>query len=274
MNDDLNILKINYENEIKLRKDKYSIKIDNLNEKFKKLENFFNFKTIKKLEQIEKEYNETLKKLEFKKKMKENENLLLINSIIKNTQEIYGDNYYNNYNINNIINGYYKSEDPYIKNLFKNEDEMYNQLINKEEEKPKFKIKYREIDKLKIENSEKINIIKTLKDQNEIIKNENNEKTNIIKILKDENEKLKNRLSKKYICKNKTDKCEGYGFLCNISNSVLIVPDNLLKKEDIEIGKEITIIINNSKIIKKIIIDESRNIYIIDKLDDKEANIT
>ena len=253
LNDDLNILKKNYENEIKLRKNEYSIIIDNLNKKYKKLEEFYYFKTNEELEKNKKEYNETLNSLEYNKKIKENENLLLFNNIIKNTQEIYEDNYYNNCNINNIIYSYYKSEDPFIKNLLKDNSEIYNQLNNKEEEERKYKIKNTEIEKLKSENSENIKII-------------NNFKNKI--------EKLNNKItSEKYICKIKTDKYIGYGFLFNIPNPVLIIPDNKLPKDDIEIGKEITILLNNDKIIKKIKINVNRNISIIDKLDDKEVNI-
>ena len=330
LNDDLYALKINYENEVKLRKNKYNFIVDNENKKYKQLEEFYNFKTNEELDKIKKEYNEEFNNLEYNKKIKNNENLLLVNNIIKNTHKNYGDNYYNNFNINNIIYNYYKSEDPLIKELLNNEDEIHDQLINIEEEERKYKLKNAEIGQLKIEiiktlkdenekikneNNEKINIIKNLKEENEKIKKENNEKLDIIKALNDEIEKIsnnnkenieitktlkneneqikninienieiiknlknkieksKNEIPEKYICKIKIDKYIGYGFLCNIPDHVLVISDNTLKKEDIEIGKEIIILFNNGKISKKIKINEDRNISIIDKLDDKEVNI-
>ena len=325
LNDDLNKLKINYENKIKLRKNKYNIILDNLNKKYKKLEKFYNFKLNEELEKIKKKYNEALNKLEDNKEIKNNENLLLINSMIKNTQKIYEDNYYNNNkNINNILCKCYKSEDFSVQKLFNDEDKIHNQLIFKEKEKRRYKLKDTEIEKLKNEKSEKINIIKIIKDEIEKLKNEriekiktiNNEvedlenkinekvitindeleklneenRENInkikrevkklkieargkIKSFKNEIKKFKNEKPEKYICKIQTEKYKGFGYLSNIPNPVLIIPDNILIKQDIEIGKEITILLNNDKIIKKIKIDENRNINIIDKSDGIEVNI-
>ena len=48
--------------------------------------------------------------MEFNKKINIYRNSLLINEILKNTQENYPDNYYNNNNINNIIYKYYESK--------------------------------------------------------------------------------------------------------------------------------------------------------------------
>ena len=78
MNVDLCKLKIKYEQEIKLRKNKYNFIIDNLYKKYKQLEKFYNFKINKELEKIKTEYNKTLNNLVYNQKIKENENLLLI----------------------------------------------------------------------------------------------------------------------------------------------------------------------------------------------------
>ena len=60
--------------------------------------------------------------MEYNKKIKDNKNLLLINKILKNTQENYPDNYYNNNNINNIICKYRAIKDDNLKKmLVKNE---------------------------------------------------------------------------------------------------------------------------------------------------------
>ena len=96
MNDGLYILKINYEKEIELKKNKYNTIIDNLNKKYKQLEEFYCFEVKEELEKIKKEYHEAMNNLKYNQKIKENENLLLINSIIKNIGEIYGDNHYHN----------------------------------------------------------------------------------------------------------------------------------------------------------------------------------
>ena len=330
LNEDLYKLKINYEKEIKLRKNMYNIIIDNINKKYEQLEEFHNSKTNEELEKIQKEFNETMDDL-YNIKIKEVGNLLLINNIFKKTQENYEDNYYNNYNIYNIISSYCKSEDPSIKKLLNNGEEI--QLINNHKEEQKYKVENTEVEKLKNENSEKLNIIKTLKVENEKLKSENTEKTNIInclserlknessqsveisktfkndngkiksengenliltKIFKDENEKLnsensekiiinrtykneleklKNEIPEKFICKIKTDEYKGRGFLCNIPNPVLIIPDGILQNEDIEIGKEILIIFYNESIEEKLKIDLNTNINIIDKLRDADVNI-
>ena len=124
-----------------------------MNKKYKQYEDFYNYKTKQKLEQVQKKHDETLNNLEYTKKIKDNENLLLINNIVQKTQEIYQDNYYNNCNINNILYNYYKSDDPLIKKLLDGEQQDHNQLLIKEEEERKYEMKIAEKDKLKNENN-------------------------------------------------------------------------------------------------------------------------
>ena len=121
LSDDLNKLKMIYESDIKLITKKHNFITDSLNKQYKQYEEFCKFKAKQQLEDAQKKYNETLNSLEYSQKIKDNENLLLINDIVKKTQENYEDNYYNNCNINNIVYNYYKSKDPSIKKLLDNE---------------------------------------------------------------------------------------------------------------------------------------------------------
>ena len=220
--------------------------------KIKELKNEYENGKIKNEEICNDDLNEAVNNLDCNKKIKENENLLLINNIVKKAKEIYEDNYYNNNNINNIMYNYYNSDDSYIKNLLNDKDEIHEELIKKEEEERKYKMENPDI---------------------EILKSENTESRNMIKKLTEEVEKLKSKSSEKYICKIKTDEEKGYGFLFYIPNPVLAIPGNILKKEDIGTGKEITLSFNNDKIIKVIKMNENRNINIVDRLDGKEVNI-
>ena len=256
LNNDLNNSKMKYENEVNLVKDKYKIIMDNINKKYQQLENLYNNECSEKLNKIMKEYNETIDNLEYNKKIKYNDDLLLINQIILNAQMKYGENYYNNNNINNIIYSFYKSKDNQIKELLtKDKNNIYDILSNKiikEEKFPKFNLKN--------------NKIKKINKQNRLLLEENAD-------LKEEIEKLKNEITEKYICSIKTNKYKGNGFLCYIPQPVLITFNDVLKKEDIAVGKQILISFDNDKTTKKIIIDKNRKICTIDKLDTKKTNI-
>ena len=65
--------------------------------------------------------------------------LILINEIIKNTQEKYADNYFYNININHLLKSFSKSQNDEIKQLFQiakndnNNEKNFNEIIIKKE---------------------------------------------------------------------------------------------------------------------------------------------
>ena len=140
---DLSKLELNYKNEIKLRKDKYKILEDFINQKHEILNNYYINKFNDRLEKIEKEYQDSIYTLECE--TNHFDQLLLINRIIKNTQEKYSDNYYHNNNINNIILKYYESKDENIQKILT--DDIYNELAYKEKEEKKYINKKEKIEK-------------------------------------------------------------------------------------------------------------------------------
>ena len=140
---DLSKLELNYKNEIKLRKNKYKILEDFINQKHEILNNYYINKFNDRLEKIEKEYQDSIYTLECE--TNHFDQLLLINRIIKNTQEKYSDNYYHNNNINNIILKYYESKDENIQKILT--DDIYNELAYKEKEEKKYINKKEKIEK-------------------------------------------------------------------------------------------------------------------------------
>ena len=128
LENELNNLKLKYENDVELLKIKYE-----------ELKNKFTNDYNKNKKEINITFDERNKNLECKKKIKDIDNLLLINLIIKNAQEKYENNYFNNNNFNNVIQNYYNSQDDNIKQLFEqNEnDNIYNKPLNKGNEEKK-----------------------------------------------------------------------------------------------------------------------------------------
>ena len=66
----------------------------------------------------------------------------------------------------------------------------------------------------------------------------------------------------------------GSGFLCLIPAPVLITTTETLNENDLEIGKEIELLFNDHKIIKKIFIDKNRNTIFIKKINEDDFDIT
>ena len=96
-------LKIKYENEVKLCKNNFIFFNEITNKKYDKLIDTYNKAFNEELDIIEKKYNNIINNLDYNKKININNNLLLINKLLKNTKENFPDNYYNNNNIDNII---------------------------------------------------------------------------------------------------------------------------------------------------------------------------
>ena len=117
-------LKIKYENEVKLCKSNFKIFNENIKKKYERLIIYCNKKFNTEQINLEKEYNNNVSNLEYNKNININNSLLSINQILKNAQENYPDNYYNNKNINNIIFKYYESKDKIIEQIL-NKD-VYN----------------------------------------------------------------------------------------------------------------------------------------------------
>ena len=136
LNNDLCDLRIKFEKEAKLRRDKFKNYEDKINKNPESSTDQDEDEEIFKedLEDIKKEYDET--NSENDKIIEVYQSLLTIIQILRNTQEKYSENYYYNNNINNIIYNYYKCEDENIKKILN--DDVYNQLKTKDEVEKKF----------------------------------------------------------------------------------------------------------------------------------------
>ena len=164
LNSNIYKLKIKYENEVKLCKNEFKISNENIIKKYKKLTVYYNKKFNEELIKMEKEYDNKVN-MEHNKKIEIYKNLLIINQILKNTQENYPDNIYNNNNINKIVYNYYESKGENIKQILNKN--VYNELLNKEKDEQKYKNFIIEIEKLKNKNGNKI-ISKDENDENKI----------------------------------------------------------------------------------------------------------
>ena len=100
LEEELNNLKLKYENDVNLIKNKFD-------ELSKKCTDDYDYDK----EIINEMFDDKIEKLECNKKIKEINDFLLINEIIKNTQEKYQNNYFNNLNFNNVLLNYEKNQD-------------------------------------------------------------------------------------------------------------------------------------------------------------------
>ena len=137
-------LKIKYENEVKLLLSNFKINNEKINKKYERLKTNYDKKFDKDQLNIEEEYKNNVNDLEKNKNININENLLLFNQILKNTQKNYPNNYYNNNNINNIIYKYYESRDANIKQILSKN--IHNELHNNEKEKKKYNLKIKKLE--------------------------------------------------------------------------------------------------------------------------------
>ena len=123
-----NLKEIKRENggEVKLIRNKYEKKLDDIENKYKLINEKDHINHNYKIEELKKKYNQEIQKLECGEEIKKLNNKLKINDIIYNSYIIYNTNYFNAKNIINIVCGYYKNE--YIRNnifkkIYKNTDE-------------------------------------------------------------------------------------------------------------------------------------------------------
>ena len=212
LNDNLYQLKIKYENEVKICNNKFKILNTKIKKKYRSINDYYNRKFNEELYYLEKEYNDNVSNLEYDKKLNINKNLLLINQILKNTQENYPDNYYYNNNISNIIFKYYDSRDEDVQKVLTKD--VYNELLNKEKEEQEYKNEQKELAKLKyLKNlsNEKNNINDEYKNKalisdnfNKIIINDENDNNKITMIYqKDKNKREIRVLGEEFIINNK-----------------------------------------------------------------------
>ena len=127
--------------------------------------------------------------------------------------------------------------------------------------------------KLKITIDNKDNICNLLKKSNDDLKKENDILKQSLTFRENEIQKLKNNIFEKCICTVKVDKFEDNGILCSISKSILIVNMKNLKRENFDIGKEITLYFNKDETYLKLKIDECRKICTFEKINNEELNI-
>ena len=163
---DIENIRKEYENKIKLRKYKYKKDVIEINKKYKLISEKINILYNNKIEELDMKYIKIIQKYEFNKNIEDMKNINRLNEIIYNTYNIYNNNYYNSININNII--IYNNKINLNNNLnneyiniskVKDENQIKNNIINEYEEKLKYL-------KLNYENK----IIEILKEYN-IIKN-------------------------------------------------------------------------------------------------------
>ena len=179
LNNNLYKLKLKYENEIKLFKRNFSISNENIKAKYERLKNIHINKFNEEIDNVEKDYDNRINSLEYNEKINYNKNLLSINLLLKNTQENYPDNFYNNDNINNVILNYYESKDKNIKQILS--DAVYIELLNKQKKEQIYEIEKKELEKEKVKKEVKekkeLEYEKIIKEKRE--KREKEEKNNI-----------------------------------------------------------------------------------------------
>ena len=136
-NRELNSINDNLEKELSLNKEKLKKELENLKNVFLILIKKTKNKYSKLSEEINSKYNELKEKckisylnnLNLMTKLKNINNLIIINEIIKNTQEKYCDNYFNNKNVINTLTSFSKSQNNEIREIFKN-TKYYNNTLN------------------------------------------------------------------------------------------------------------------------------------------------
>ena len=120
LKDELKKLKLKYLDDVELMKNKY-----------KNIEKKCNDDYNNDKKEINKKFDERSEKLECKKKIKDIDNLILINEIIRNAQEKYQNNYYNNINFNKISLSYDENQNNNINDLFaQNKNDINANEIN------------------------------------------------------------------------------------------------------------------------------------------------
>ena len=180
--DDIEEIRREYETKIRIRKNEYEEEKNRIYNKYKLMNEKENIKYNIKIEKLTKKYINEINTYKFEEKIENFDNILKINKIIFSIYNIYNNNYYNSVNINNLLLYYIKSEyindkivkiklkDKYeeISDIIKQkriedkkmkEDKEHNEKINLEKIK-EIENKYKsEINELKKQISQNINLI-------------------------------------------------------------------------------------------------------------------
>jgi len=205
--DNLDELKKKYTNDIKKANEEYKKVNNTISDKYKIINKKNEIYKNIKLKELNIAYNNEMDNYKNQEKIEKLNELIKINEIIKNTQEKYKNNYYNNISLINILFNYYNNN--ILKNLFDNNNNFIEKLYKKEKENQKL--------------IEEKNIINNLKRENQILKQENKEINNLkneIQNLLNINEKLQKE-NENY--KKKYNKSENF-----VSN-----PNNIIFGKDI-----------------------------------------
>ena len=224
-------------------------------------------------QQKENKYNSFNEKIN---KINNINNLILINEIIKRTQEKYKDNFFNNINMINILTSFQKSENNEIRKIFFNNGNTYinqNQKNSDEiEEKDEFEIKtqskypspitkkefiskkvkrendsIQDIEKIKYENKNiNINwkndyILNNQKDNNISFERDNNKK----QIINDIEENISKSKDEYNVKKEESEKQVNFDEINEKENDIFIFLENNNEKEKDKDKEKLDIISNN-----------------------------
>ena len=186
---DIEEIRREYENKIKLKKKEYEEENNKIFNKYKLINEKEEIKMKIRIENIKENYSNEIKKLEYEKKIEDNNNLLKINEMISSIYNENKNNYYNAVNINKLLLYYCKSD--YInENIIKKElNDKYENIIKIIKQKNNDDIKLNKIKEEEKKEMEELNKrIKKIEEENKQVKLENKtiikEKENEIKELK------------------------------------------------------------------------------------------
>ena len=168
----INEIKKKYEKEIKEKKDLLVNKIELINDKYKKINDNNKINYDKSLNNLEIKYKSEIIKVEnsFNQKINQLNELLNINDIIYNTYNKNKENYFYSKNIINLLINYYEKGNNIIEEMKNNEDFMETIKQKEYENNQSQKDEKINLNNIKIENNNKINIIEEIKPINIINK--------------------------------------------------------------------------------------------------------
>ena len=130
---DIERIKKEYENKIKLRTYIYKTNIKEINNKYILRKEKINIKCQNKIEKLDEKYTKIIQKYEYDKKINNIKNLNRLNEIIYNAYDLYNKNYYNSMNFNNILINHLKNKKFSNNNLNMLDDEYQNIISIKNE---------------------------------------------------------------------------------------------------------------------------------------------
>ena len=204
-------LKRQYENNIKLKLDAFNAIIKNLTHKYKILIENYNIAHNKNnIDKIDVKYknDKNFFLTYYNKQINDINDLLDINVIVRNTQEKYEDNYYNNINFSSLLSCSGKSDESYQKKLkteFEKEEKLIIEIENLKNELSQLKLVYqnelikKEEEIKNIKNDDILKENENLRKEKKDITNKYSELLKEFEIIKEEKEKLliqKNEINK------------------------------------------------------------------------------